>query len=233
MKKEVVWTLALVALMTGCVSTKTARTTSDAGLLAYYPLDGNARDASGHGYDGLAVSVTFEKGYIGQAARFIGTYDSFIKIDRFPNVKSNVTVSAWIRPASGGYGAIFCRGRTKCAYDLAVSDDHLLTWLNFGMPGSGPRDIQIPDLPANRFYHVAMVCDAAHGQLLYYVDGERKAKFNYSDSFNFEAQAEPLYLGIDPPGAPECYSGLIDEVRIYNRPLTDDEVRMQASEPPK
>lgn len=61
-----------------------------------------------------------------------------------------------------------------------------------------------------------------------YIDGERHSfgKSNVSGHEDFNTFTEPVYLraGNNRGKAEGFFSGIIDEVRIYNRPLTHDEV---------
>ena len=60
-----------------------------------------------------------------------------------------------------------------------------------------------------------------------FIDGQRKSLSRHRGSpITFIPFTEPVYLGAgNNRGEPEAFfSGIIDEVRIYNRPLTQDEV---------
>eukprot|EP00727_Mastigamoeba_balamuthi_P013704 m51a1_g8957 putative serine threonine kinase (2606) ;mRNA; f:1042935-1051690 len=54
-----------------------------------------------------------------------------------------------------------------------------------------------------------------------YINGELADSFSVAANLNLIAQ---LYIGWDPTTAQLCYSGLVDDVRLYNRPLSGDEV---------
>jgi hypothetical protein len=56
------------------------------GLVAYYPLDGNANDASGHGINGVLYNVSTTTNRLGQpsaAMSFQGTSGSYIDFGFF------------------------------------------------------------------------------------------------------------------------------------------------------
>ncbi len=77
------------------------------GLVAYYPFDGDAKDVSGNGNDGiLHGGVTFVPGRTGLAAQFNGT-NGFVSIANCPalDLTNIFTLSAWIwQSASQGDG---------------------------------------------------------------------------------------------------------------------------------
>ena len=61
------------------------------------------------------------------------------------------------------------------------------------------------------------------GQLQLYIDGKLVAtspSFNYSEVFDIE-NALPLMIGF---GAVDYFTGVMDELRIYNRALSAEEV---------
>jgi hypothetical protein len=42
---------------------------------------------------------------------------------------------------------------------------------------------------------------------------------------NYNVKTEQLFIGSDPDGGPEFMNGSIDDVRIYNRALSAEEVK--------
>src|SRR5262245_7271924 len=68
------------------------------GLVAYYPLDGDVLDASGNGHNGVNTGVSFQPAHSGQGAFFDGDSGHHVRVDDFPEIRSNLTVTAWFRP---------------------------------------------------------------------------------------------------------------------------------------
>ncbi len=56
----------------------------------------------------------------------------------------------------------------------------------------------------------------------FYLDGELDGKRTISGPLC--TNNEPLYIGVDFPGGDEYWHGLIDEVRIWNKPLEEDDI---------
>lgn len=68
------------------------------GLVAYYPLKGDAKDYSGNNYDGTATSqVTYAAGPFGKAAQFI-TSRANIELPFLPRYANEYTLSCWVYP---------------------------------------------------------------------------------------------------------------------------------------
>ena len=104
-------------------------------------------------------------------------------------------------------------GQNDCRYSVAewpfpISDGE---WHHFvyvhGMPYVGKDGQQL------------------RGRVLF-IDGERISRLSMAEFDDFMPFTEPVYLGAgnNRGEAERFYNGIIDEVRIYNRPLTQDEV---------
>ncbi|MAT69753.1 MAG: hypothetical protein CMJ58_09535 [Planctomycetaceae bacterium] len=82
--------------------------------------------------------------------------------------------------------------------------------------------------PPGRFYHVAGVVSRTNGTVKIYVDGQLKQTTTFtpgSDALDYGSN--PWRIGISYPSATEyghaCH-GVVDDVRIYNRALSDEEI---------
>ena len=99
------------------------------GLVGYWPLDGNASDASGNGLDGEivgdVVSAEDRLGYDESAMLFPGARDSYIELGDPPELQITgaMTLAAWVRIDSfDGNGRIIARigGNGSRSYSLNV-----------------------------------------------------------------------------------------------------------------
>ena len=211
------------------------------GLVAHYALDGNVLgETPGSGrvptrlVDGLP---DFVKGKVGQAAgfdgkRFVdgGDVAPFSFTEKF-------TLSAWVYPTAAD-GPIVTRtkqGATeKEGYGLYLKDGKLQfnlvnRWLDDSTRVETARALKL-----NRWYHVAASYDGsrlAEGTAIY-VNG-KPSKLTYvvnelNQSFGVKA---PLRIGA-VGNAPDRFRGDIDEVRVYDRDLTPQEVAVLATAKP-
>jgi hypothetical protein len=100
---------------------------STEGLVACYPLEGCARDESGHGHDGTALKVSLAVDRFGNRAgayRFNGA-DSVITIPSLVSLDPcELTLSAWIKPltAPASWGPIVTKWR---GYSQLLDQFHL------------------------------------------------------------------------------------------------------------
>jgi hypothetical protein len=224
---RVLCTIAIAALLS---------TVSPAGatLVAHLEFDGDLLDASGFGNDGTAIGgITFQSGVIGQAAVFDAT-GSYVAVahDASLNLTTGMTLAAWINaPNNGGNDGIIFKGAlnaTQGAYDLA-----------FGFPTADDARININDAAVNAaatdvisfdvWTHLAATYDGSDLRL--YVDGVQVAVTSFAGSISTENS--PLNIGqrFLTGAGPNSFTGLIDDVRIYDNALSAGEVAMLIPEP--
>jgi hypothetical protein len=217
------------------------------GLVGYWTFDGGtisgttARDSSGQGNNGTLVSGPVPvAGKIGQALRFDGTSQ---KITYGTNVASfkfgtgSFSISAWVRPVNktGQVPAIFgvpSGNGTVSRYGLTL--DYITT------PGStGVRAFMQADsnhiisvtssqtLPNNKWAHLVMVVDRVGQVVTAYVNGIPTSG-SIAGSFNLSDVVSPggtAVTGAQVNGSNDFVLGSIDDVRIYNRALSAQEVQ--------
>lgn len=225
------------------------------GLVAYYPLDepgDSIRDASGNGNDGKAAGARFfDEGAVGGCFEFRGGPDAgdLISIPHSPSLVSmqetrTMTLSVWIRPRSiprefpvilgkGGNQPPDCNG----GYDLclnAYGDNDL--HCNGDTMGflTARANGRLVNRRLGRWIHVviALASMADRAEFEYYVDGERVPEKGVDGnhaglSNNFNVPNDLFIGGPDPRhhGNRSFFDGWIDEVMIFNRRLTADEIQ--------
>ncbi|WP_344948712.1 LamG domain-containing protein, partial [Sphaerisporangium flaviroseum] len=82
------------------------------------------------------------------------------------------------------------------------------------------------DLPLDTWSHIALTYDGA--KLQFYLDGAKTATKDFSGSLR--ADGGPLRIGGNSVWG-EYFSGLIDEVRVYNRALAETEIQSDKDTP--
>lgn len=97
------------------------------GLIAYYPFNGNASDASGNGQNGAASGVLYVQDPLGvasRAARFQGTTNSFVMVNPVSFPPGDITVALWVRTTQTG------TERTLISFAAPVHDNSFLLSLS-------------------------------------------------------------------------------------------------------
>jgi len=188
----------------------------------------SALDASGNGNNGtLEDGPTVAEGQFGQALAF---EDSRVAIPASDSLTADLfqgsfTLSAWINPKRTGdtWQQIF---RSMIADDtsndtLFINNDGRLSWRGRigGAWAGGMCETASDVVPADQWTHFAVVGDGMNFRI--YVNGalSQESAFQTTDGTN-----ATYYIGGDPTWIGESYSGMIDEVRIYDRALSSDEV---------
>ncbi|MBI4697680.1 MAG: hypothetical protein HY758_01855, partial [Nitrospirae bacterium] len=76
-------------------------------LLAYYPLDGNVLDSSGHAYNGtIGGTAAYAAGHTGTAFSFNGATYISTTLDIDSSIQPQLTMGAWVRPSGAFYGQV-------------------------------------------------------------------------------------------------------------------------------
>lgn len=224
------------------------------GLVGYYPFNGNANDASGKGHDGVnngAELVADRHGRAESAYHFHGRSDIQIPRSVDWNFKSGFTLSAWIKANDSKNAGlqVIVSGKSTTRTQIGrgvgwgllvhslIGDKHeapLYFWI---ADRDSLQGEVIHDHSPRRWTHVVVCVDPSDSSIRLYVDGtlalaERKARqftsrtsFKDSDAeFGIVAIDAPLYIGSQEGNDRFVKDCFIDDVRIYSRPLSDDEV---------
>jgi hypothetical protein len=196
------------------------------GLIVNMPFDGNAKDLSGFGNDGLlSGEVTFStdrKGQAGSAALFnlngLGG-QGYISITNTPSImglNKKITVVCWVLVNSydNVFAAILCKNFSSNvhALQLQLSTN---TICSDAFTGSA-----LATLTKGTWNHISLVVDGDIRR--YYVNGINVGDKTISQ---IETNANTLDIGRDLHGNVQFFRGKIDDLKIYNRVLSDDDVK--------
>jgi hypothetical protein len=192
--------------------------------VAYYPFNGNANDASGFANNPVldSGSPTNDQFNTPQSAyRFNGTQQVHYATQSQIESTSNLTVSCWLRTTNtfaGQFHGLVCKGTPTnpwLGYQVGVSGDHVQVETDLAI-FSGVRPIN------DGLWHlVVAVFNKQSGILEIYVDGTIDATHS-TPSSNLSTPFQ-LHVGVEREGV-NFFIGSIDEVRIYNRALSSNEV---------
>ena len=206
--------------------------TSDlfAGLVAYYPFNGNAHDESGNGHDGTVYGPVLTTDRLGQtntAYRFDGRDDYIQVADRDDlDLVDDFTISAWICPL--GFSANPSLGNIVVCKHV-IHDNYDGSWdfqiyqgcpyfddMHGGVLGS-------PLIRSNTWTLITLVYDDTAKICRWYVNGVPDTQTN--KAIDIQNTTKSLMIGREenrPDG--NFFNGMIDEVRLYNRVLSSHEV---------
>ncbi|MBC8235647.1 LamG domain-containing protein [bacterium] len=224
--KTIITTLVLTAIATVLCSVKVAESQEyvTSGLIGFWTMDeediqaDTVKDVSGENNHGkIGGDPQIVKGKIEEALDFDGQ-DDFVTIPDLGNEPA-VSVDLWAIadepfPNIRGLLSTFDPPQWKAGTTHFKFESNKIDILKNG----GGR-IQVPAEP-NRWYHIGYTCDTEANELKLYVDGE------LIDTV--DAGAEPnnlthLRIGSEHEG--RYFPGILDDVRLYNRALTEDEMK--------
>ena len=209
---------------------------STTGLVAAYGFEETsgtrATDSSGKGNNGTLSNATrTTQGKFGRALSFNGSNSLVTVADNASlDLTSGMTLSAWVYPTSqtANRTTVIMKERSGgLAWSLSASS-------NVKRPNTttriGNKDVNVTggsQLPINTWTHLAATFDG-RTQILY-VNGVRVAARAPIGTLN--VSANPLRIGGNTVLANQYFKGLIDEVRVYNRALTQKEIAAVSQEP--
>lgn len=208
--------VACVGMLAGCASIRQAGGKNDVGLVAHYSFDQDANDVWGHGNDGQAHgAVHAPQGRLGGAYSFDGVGQSVhVPQSSTLNATSSVTICAWICPRStGGFHPVLDKEWGNKGYNLYVLDHQLHMRIDSTVAQSGL-------IQTGKWSHVAGVYDGKSISL--YLDGKG---IGNRTAGSLRVWDKDLYIGGCGDDTNRFMDGLIDEVYIFNRALSADEVQ--------
>jgi len=214
-----------------------AFTIADAGnLVAYYPFNGNANDASGLGNNGtLSRGVTLTSDRFGTAASaysFDGvkgyiTVPNSVSLS-VANFQGGYTMTAWIKSAviAADGQVIISKNTNGFTMRLRAAGGKDLDNLEACQRQSnGTISCQTPGVhpPLGQWSFVAVTWDAASRVWQMYLNGVVAASSGSLSSL-MTATDGTLTIGKDPSHGGWFFNGAIDDVRIYNRAFSALEI---------
>ncbi len=187
--------------------------------------DGNGNLKAEYDFDGTKY-ITF--GYAPQvevvrSVYFDGAVDYIDVEDNLDLDPSGFTISAWIKrdAADSGVKSILSKRNTSftSGYDLRIRDDNRIQiiWKN----GSDQNLTGSTTIPDDEWHHVAVIYDGS--QIYIYIDGvldrnqAKTAPVATTNSFLIAAAGKGTIT--------QHFRGNIDEVRVWNTALTEDQLR--------
>ena len=216
--------------------TGSVRGRTQAGLVARWSAEGNANDLTGTNNGTLQGGVDYAPGEVGQAFSFDGASGCVLvpaSSDLNGGVGGGLTVEGWIKTPTTTAAQIIVEWQSP----VVLGGVHMQTgtgrggdlstgafYANLMDTGGGSHMIWSSPgaLIADQFQHVALTYDKASGAGTLYVNGSVVAQ---SSLGGFTPQtSNDFYLGMRLGGSLQ-YTGLLDEISVYNRALSTAEIQ--------
>lgn len=216
---------------------------SSDGLVASWPFNGNANDESGNGNDGVVYGATLTTDRFGNPNKaYSFSRDRYIIVPTLNNMpvgNTSRTLSTWVRINSLTSGdTVFNYGTNVCNEQCGIRLVYAPCWqFSFwGCDGGYDLDTQTsPEL--NKWIFIVMTYDQNSQIAKVYQDGVEV--YRGTRIPNTVVNVDGLTIGRLnqlQDGTYYKFDGDIDDIRIYNRSLSDEEIQnlynIQNNQPP-
>ena len=197
--------------------------------------DGTVMDSSQYGNHGtIAGSPALVDGKFGKALEFNGE-DTWVEVPHHDslNVRTGVTVMVWIYtprydgPDGADWQGIIAKGNENRSYSLYTE---VGGGIQLSTTGSQIRENSEKQFSLNEWQHV--VAQVGDGLKRYWINGKDAGSIPFDVLLPGKVDRASVLIGnthdTDPPENPDRhFLGLIDEVRLWNRVLSEPEIISQ------
>ncbi len=208
------------------------------GLVGWWPFNGNANDESGNGNNGIvngATLTTDRNGNVNSAYNFDGV-DDYIVTNNFFNASTDFSFSCWVQSNSNATMQTIVNTEPHHILIYGINP----WWAGVGKIGFvyGTGTVWV-----NSSYYFSNQTPSLNNWVYHMV-----VKNNYTWSFYENGTLTNSYLALSQPGSiitqlvfghcdpsvcSEAFSGKLDDIAIYNRALTQQEITaLYTSTPP-
>jgi len=225
-------TLALLIIGIGLALNGYSQSFLTNGLVAYYPFNGNANDASGNGNSGIVNGAQLAPDRFGNpsSSYFFTAPNQYVATTNslgFPSGTDDFSVSVWVAPSflTNDHQILFC--------NAVVNDFQLDIWpsatttapMDFLTGGDyGSPDLHTADVPwvPNQWYNLQIV--RSTNLITIYRNGVVIGQNQVASGIIAPPASRYLQFGHGvPPQIHQLY-GQLDDIRIYNRALSAYEI---------
>ena len=183
---------------------------SDPNLVTYYAFEGNANDSRGN-YPGTTVGdPVYTNGVVGQALVLDNVDDHIVNTFDAEVAWPAYSVSLWVKTDLFNqdlYSSLFNNNSSGADFQIEVNGNDI-----YGYRGSG-NGLLGPVTPD--WVHLAVTCDGTQTYLYY--NGLYVRTINEA-----QTQFGQIAIGVNR-GMTNLFGGTLDEVRVYNRALSNAE----------
>lgn len=205
------------------------------GLILYLPFEGNANDAANHSSVTANGNISFAESPLGgQCAYFDGDGD-YLDLGTGFNFKGDFTINVWVRSESSerSDAALFAKYESNGygPYDFFLSNNRPAIWISNGrgnnLWGSSGYVEDVADTTIDNQWHmVTWTVEKGLRKYTTYVDGIELKSVTLN--FDLTSNSDRVTIGrqalMFEPYDHLQYKGYMDEVRVYERCLGEDEI---------
>jgi len=217
-------------------------TNNELGLIGYWPMNGNPQDQSGNNFHGTIYgSADYTSGVIDEALYVDGNL-SYMElpnelIPHGDNAWEDFTISAWFKSLTDAFNSILIdHDRTnsyagtkgnfflyRTSQNTYTPEDKVLGFKVWNNDNANPRSIQSSQsLEINTWYFVTAI-SINHGETLkLFINGNENAQGSIGNCFANNSTFTFIGNFLENK---RNQSAIFDDVRIYNRALSENEIQ--------
>lgn len=200
----------------------------------------SANDSTTFANNGIIKGAKRVAGHLGKGLKFNGTVNSYVEVPHsdYLSPANSVTVTVWVQPLyyRTSYNCLVYKQGAPTgtgwfadrSYGLWITTGYGVEWTS--TPGSSGSQATCQTggglYALKKWTHLAGVVDALKNKMIIYVNGVKSTECDYNGGSTILRGEYPLRLGgfwqtaSDQSGL----GGVLDEVRIYDRALTDAQI---------
>jgi hypothetical protein len=184
-----------------------------------------AEDLFGENDGAIEGAAWVDKGKFGSALYFDGSEGELVTVpdSNDLDLTDEFTLEAWVRPDEANeWSAVITKERGGALSYQMHAEGEGTAPAGYVQNSEGNFEVEAGDdpIPPRVWSHLTMTYDGQ--KLRYYINGEFKGE---DDSGDPGVSEDPLFIGGNENwGEEDAFKGLIDEVRIYNRALGENQI---------
>lgn len=202
----------------------------ESGLVSWYPFNGNTKNVTSNLYLGnnFGASFTTDKfGFENSACSFNGISNRILTNPYSTNNWTSYTISFWMKQQSSVNGQpIDFRSFDQNSIYFIINSGKISAANFISGLGSSIFINSAPTISDSKWHHIALTKLA--NTTYFYIDGIVAGTSNNFNYFNLNGFQNPnLNIGsrYNSSGYSNYYTGLIDDVGVWNRYLNADEIK--------
>ncbi|MCF8365541.1 MAG: carboxypeptidase regulatory-like domain-containing protein [Bacteroidales bacterium] len=210
------------------------------GLVAHYPFNGNANDESGNGNNGFLhgnmVSTSDRLGNIGKAYSFDGL-DDYIHVPYSSSMAlTSWTISSWVKVNSfpNSHTAIVSKNESptnKYNYAIVLFNAGYFASEYESCSDEFDNNTNTNTVQLDEWINITSTRNNITGDDRIFINGVIQDSQSHLSTPC--ANSETFFIGASTYslGEPNYFHGIIDDIRIYNRALNEQEIQTLYTEP--
>ena len=213
--------------LTAASTVNTLDILGDGSCVACYTMDGNANDLSGN-YNGTPTAITYAAGKFGQAGVFNGSSSYAALPAGIVSALSStgVTVSCFFKQntinAVRGIVSDLDSSGTNGTFEITLDASNLLR-ISYGAAGNSAVSGTRPITDTTSVHHIVVSFSKATSNILVYLDNVLYETISAPTGVTLVNSAAGA-IGRRYSGG-QYFNGMIDQMRIFNRALTANDVQ--------